>query len=448
MATNEASVLQHDHVHPQGEVCPWCEHPITHDKFEEIQARIQREERERAAALEQRLKGEHQAALTAKDAEREQAVTAALAEEKRAATQRETKIRAEAEQAARTALTEKLTAADTRAKTAEERLTAAEQTAKDLAATLEADKKAASEREAAIRLEATQKAEAAQNKIVAEATTRATAAEQQLKNLAASHEVQLNQRIQEELTKAKEAYEKQEAENINEVRATEFAKTQKLQTKIDSLQRELNKKTSNEIGEGEEVKLFDALRDAFPKDCIKRIPKGEPGADIHHEVHQDGQHCGVILYDSKARKSWQYEFATKLREDQMSAKAEHAVLSSFKFPKGKSQVCEVNSVIVANPARVVDIVQILRQDVVRSHRLRLSGEDRAKKSTKLYELITSERFVQKLARVDELADELLQLDEKEMQAHKKMWESRGTKERAIQKANADLRIDIDSILEG
>ena len=38
--------------------------------------------------------------------------------------------------------------------------------------------------------------------------------------------------------------------------------------------------------------------------------------------------------------------------------------------------------------------------------------------------------------------------EKEMQVHKKVWERRGAKERAIQKANTDLRIEIDSILEG
>ena len=132
----------------------------------------------------------------------------------------------------------------------------------------------------------------------------------------------------------------------------------------------------------------------------------------------------------------------------MAARADHAILSSFKFPSGEDQICEVNEVIVANPARVVAVVEILRRDVVRSHRLKISSEDRAKKSTKLYDFITGEQFVQKLSRVDELAGELLKIDEKEIQAHKKVWERRGAKERAIQKANTDLRVEVDSILEG
>ena len=388
MASSEASVLQHkhDHIHVDSDHCPWCDQPITHEKFKEIQSRIQREERERATAVEQRLKRDQEAALKAKDVEREQAVEAARKAEQLAATERESAVRAAAIKETEGALTKRLSEADGRAKTAE-----------------------------------------------------GQAAEQ--KRLS-------GERLKTELDKAREVYEKDAAEKIAEVRAGEFEKSQKLQTKVDALQRELNKKTSNEIGEGEEIKLFDVLRNRFPGDTIERIQKGEPGVDIRHEVHQDGQFCGLIVYDSKARKGWQYDFANKLRDDQMAARADHAILSSFKFPSGEDQICEVNEVIVANPARVVAVVEILRRDVVRSHRLKISSEDRAKKSTKLYDFITGEQFVQKLSRVDELAGELLKIDEKEIQAHKKVWERRGAKERAIQKANTDLRVEVDSILEG
>ena len=68
MASSEASVLQHkhDHIHVDSDHCPWCDQPITHEKFKEIQSRIQREERERAPAVEQRLKRDQEAALKAK----------------------------------------------------------------------------------------------------------------------------------------------------------------------------------------------------------------------------------------------------------------------------------------------------------------------------------------------------------------------------------------------
>lgn len=441
MASTEASVLQHDHIHVNSERCPWCDQEITHDKFEEIQARIQREERERATAVEQRLKHDHEAALKAKDVQRDQAIEAAQNTAKQAASTREKVVRAEAIKETEKAAAKQLTEVDARAAAAEDQV-------KQLANAAEAEKKAASEREAKIRKDATDKAQAKLNQQLTDADNRAKAAETKEEQQAAEHKRLMDAQLQAELGKANEAHEKDVAEKIAEVRATEFEKIQKLQLRTDALQRELNKKTSNEIGEGEEVKLFDVLRESYPGDKIERIQKGEPGADIRHEVHQDGQLCGLILYDSKARKGWQHDYATKLRDDQMAARADHAILSSFKFPKGKDQLCEVNGVIVANPARVVDVVEILRRDVVRSHRLKLSSEDRAKKSTKLYEFITGEQFVQKLTRVDELAGELLKLDEKEMQAHKRIWEKRGTKERAIQKANADLRVEVDSILEG
>lgn len=441
MASTESSVLQHDHVHIEGERCPWCDQPITHDKFEEIQARIKQEERERAKALERSLRETHQAALKAKDAEREEAVKAATQTEKDAAMAREKAIRAEVVKETEAATAKQLSEADARAAAAEGQIKALNEAAA-------AEKKAAAEREKSIREDAKKQTEAALNKKITDADTRAQTAEAKLEQQTATHKQEMETLLKTELGKANEAYEKDLSEQLSQVRATEFAKYQKLQNKTDALQRELNKKTSNEIGDGEEVKLFDVLRDRYPGDTIERIQKGEPGADIRHEVYQDGQLCGTILYDSKARKAWQHNYATKLRDDQLSARAEHAVLSSFKFPAGQDQLCEVNGVIVASPARVPALVDILRRDVIRSHRLKLSGEDRAKKSAKLYEFVTGEQFVQKLARVDELATELLKLDEKEIQAHQRMWEKRGTKERAIQKANTDLRIEIDSILEG
>lgn len=398
MASTESSILHaRTHPHITEERCPWCNQPITHDKFEEIQARIKREERERAGQVEKRLKAEYEVALKSKDAEWVRAVQAAVEAEKKAAADRETMTRDEATKQAQARFNQQFVDANARANAAEEAKAAAEQQVNDLKATQEAA---------------------------------------------------INERMQHELAKAKEAYEKQETEKINQVRAEGFANHQRLQTRVDELQRELNKKTSNELGEGAEVVLFDALRDAYPGDRIERIKKGELGADIRHEVMHEGQLCGLILYDSKARKNWQDKYATKLREDQIAAKAEHAVLSALKFPEGKQQLCEKAGVIVTNPARVVELVQLLRRDVIRSHRLRLSNEDRAAKTAKVYDHLTSERFVQTLARVDELAGELLELDKKEVEQHNRVWEARGKKERAIQKANADLRIEIDSILEG
>ena len=82
---------------------------------------------------------------------------------------------------------------------------------------------------------------------------------------------------------------------------------------------------------------------------------------------------------------------TKLASDQMAAKAEHAVLSTSKFPKGARQLHVQDGVILAGPARVVALVQVIRRHLVQTHTLRLSNDERAKKTAALYDFITSER---------------------------------------------------------
>src|SRR3984885_11836178 len=119
-----------------------------------------------------------------------------------------------------------------------------------------------------------------------------------------------------------------------------------LQKKMQLMDKQLQKKTANELGDGAEIDLFEALRESFPGDKIARIPKGQAGADIQHEVLYKGVSCGKIIVDSKNRQSWQNSFVTKLRQDQVEAGAEHAVLATTVFPAGKKEMCIESGVIV------------------------------------------------------------------------------------------------------
>src|ERR1700722_257881 len=88
-----------------------------------------------------------------------------------------------------------------------------------------------------------------------------------------------------------------------------------LQKKVKTLEHQLQKKTANELGDGGEIDIFEALRDAFQGDKITRIQKGQPGADILHEILYKGEVCGRIVVDSKNRQAWQNAFVDKLRKD-------------------------------------------------------------------------------------------------------------------------------------
>ena len=226
----------------------------------------------------------------------------------------------------------------------------------------------------------------------------------------------------------------------------ERAKVLKLQTELQDMQRKLEGKSAHELGEGSEIDLYQELRAAFEFDRIQRVPKGVNGADVIQEVVHNGKVCGKIIFDAKNRDAWQNVFATKLKADKLAQGADHAILSSNKFPKDKSEIHCQDGVIVANPMRVLAIVEILRDQLVRMHELRVSNEQRGSKTVELYAFITSEQFKQLVEQVEAQAGKMLDLEAKEQEAHRRIWDQRSRLIRAVQKARSDLSFEIDRII--
>ena len=304
-------------------------------------------------------------------------------------------------------------------------------------------------RESIVRQEAINSAEAAMQEKLAraeqakiEAETKAAAAQQQLLSLQETHEAQLAQRLQEQ----REALERAQTEAINAEKSAAFEDKMKLSTKVEDLQRTLDKKTAEELGEGAEIDLFELLKRQFEGDRIERINRGQPGADILHVVIHNGKECGKIIYDSKNHNAWRNDFVTKLAADQMAAKAEHAILSTRKFPTGTRHLHVQDGVILASPSRVVAVVQIVRQHLLQTHMLRLSDEARTQKTAALYSFITSERCNDLFARIDTHTDDLLEMQVKEKKAHEHMWKRQGELLRSVQKVRAELCNEIESII--
>lgn len=307
----------------------------------------------------------------------------------------------------------------------------------------------AAAREVEVRAEVSAAAEAAaqlqigaaeQAKVDAEA--KAAAAEATAKSLQESHEAQLNERLQEQ----REALEADKTAAVNAEKSATFEDRQKLANKVEELQRALEKKTAEELGEGAEINLFEALKAEFDGDRIVRVTKGQQGADIMHTVIHNGQECGTIIYDSKNHNAWRNDFVTKLRSDQLSAQADHAVLSSSKFPAGARQLHIQDGVVIACPALVVALIQLVRAHLVQSHTLRMSNAERTQKTAALYSFITSQQCADSFARLDELAESLLDIQTKEVKAHENVWKQQGLAIRAAMKVQAELRNQIDCII--
>jgi hypothetical protein len=267
-------------------------------------------------------------------------------------------------------------------------------------------------------------------------------AQREIAALKTAQDAAIELRVEERATTLKE--ERDAAVLAERTRA--FEEAQALRQKLEDLTRKLEGKSAHELGEGSEIDLFEELRDAFQADRIQRVPKGVNGADVIHEVVHNGRVCGKIIYDAKNRDSWQNGFATKLKADKLAQAADHAILSSNKFPKDKSQVHTQDGVIVANPARVLAIAEILREQIVRMHELRASKEAREEKTVALYAFVTSDHFKQLVEQVEAQAGKMLELDNKEQEAHRRVWDQRGKLIRTIQKARADLTFEVDRII--
>jgi len=410
------------------EQCPLCGSELSQTKFREIRAKLRDQDQKKTTEL----------------AEAKLAVTRDLEEEfkKRSEQQRrdtEKKVREEAEQrvkkivAEREELTTKLKAAE--AREAEIRKQARLEVEKQKQA---AEKKAKADAEQQIKKVSAERDQAAAKLKAAEAR------EAEIRKQA--HEEAAKQ-VQKELADQRQALEKDKNLALLKQQSEQNRDRDSLQKKVKMLEHQLQKKTANELGESGEIDVFEALRDAFQGDKITRIRKGQPGADILHEVLYKGEVCGRIVVDSKNRQAWQNTFVAKLRQDQVEAKAEHAILATTVFPAGKKEMCIESGVVVISPAHVVNIVQLLRHAMVMMHVQGLSMNERTSKMSQLYKLITSESYVAKFTEANRLTEDILELEVKEQAEHGRVWKNRGTLVKRMQSLLREVETEVAAVIE-
>ena len=410
------------------EQCPLCGSELSQTKFREIRAKLRDQEQRKATEL-----AEAKLAIT-RSVEVE--LKKGFELQRQAA---EKKVKEDADQRVKKALAER------------------EQVAKQL---LEAQQREEGIREQA-RLEIGKQKQAAEKKAKADA-------EQQIKKLAAERDLaakklkeaqdreaqvrkqteqQAEKNTQKQLLEQRQALEKDKNLALLKQQSENHRHRDSLQKKVKMLEHQLQNKTANELGDGGEIDVFEALRDAFQGDKITRIRKGQPGADILHEVLYKGEVCGRIVVDSKNRQAWQNTFVSKLRQDQVEAEAEQAILATTVFPAGKKEMCIESGVIVISRARVVHIVHVLRQAMVMMHVKGLSMNERTGKMSQLYKLITSESYAAKFTEANRLTQDILELEVKEQAEHTRVWKNRGALVKRTQNILREVETDVAAVIE-
>src|SRR6266498_3857352 len=174
--------------------------------------------------------------------------------------------------------------------------------------------------------------------------------------------------------------------------------------------------------------------------------RGAPGADLIHKVMDKGRACGVIVYDSKNRASWLSSYATKLKQDQSAHQAQHAILSTQAFPSGSRQLHLLDGIILANPARVSIIAQLLRSHIVQMDTLKLRNDARAGSTVRLYDYIVSDECEQWFEQIEKSVTDMEQLEIIELKAHEKVWKQRHQLIRGVQQAYTGISSAVDHIV--
>lgn len=222
---------------------------------------------------------------------------------------------------------------------------------------------------------------------------------------------------------------------------------QGLRKQVAELQRRLEEQAARKP-ELIDIDLFEQLRTDYPEDRVVRLPRGDAGGDLLVEVKYKGTVCGKIVLDSRMRGNWQTSYAAKLRTDMVEQRADHAILATLHFPRGASELSRQDDVLLVHPARVSELVGILRQALVRMFQTRLSIAQRADKKSKLYDHITSELFRRKLDDAGKLTRALLDLDVEEVKEHTRVWKTRGGILKKLETVNSEVVGEINDIVDG
>lgn len=404
------------------EQCPLCGSDLSHAKYHEIQAKLKGQEQERAAQLTEAKSAVTRRVEAELKKQFEQQRLAAEKKTKEEADQRVKKVLAERDQATKQ-LSEVQKRVDGIRKQAQLEIEKQKQVIENKAkADVEQQvKKITSERD--------------------QTAAKLKAADARVDETRKQMQEEAEKRRQKDLTEQRQILERDKKLALIK-QQSEFNRER------ESLQKKLERKTANELGDDGELDVFEALRDAFQGDKITRIRKGQPGADILQEVLYKGEVCGRIIVDSKNRLEWKYTFVSKLRQDQAEAEAEHAILATTVFPAGKKEMCIESGVIVISRARVVHIVQILRQAMVMMHVRGLSVKERKNKMSQLYQLITSEAYRAKFTELNRLTQDVLELDVKEQAEHGRVWKNRGGLVKRMQNLLRETETDVAAVIEG
>jgi len=178
-------------------------------------------------------------------------------------------------------------------------------------------------------------------------------------------------------------------------------------------------------GEVQELALEDLLSKSYPFDKVQEVPKGVRGADcIQTVINSMQQECGSIVYESKRTKNFANDWVEKLKQDQITCKADLAVIVTETMPSDMDRFGEKDGVWICGFQEVRSLSFVLREMLIKTQSVKISQENKGDKMELLYTYLTSNEFVQNIKRIVENYDGMIDQLNSEKKAMHKIWASR------------------------
>ena len=238
-------------------------------------------------------------------------------------------------------------------------------------------------------------------------------------------ELEKQRQLDEERTKIKNEASQKAAEEQQYIIAQLKKQLTDATKAKDELARKLEQGSQQTQGEVLELEFEELLKREFPLDGIEAVRKGIHGVDVIQKVcDRSGRSCGQIAWELKHTKSWSESYIQKLKDDQVSAKADLAVIVSAILPVDVRGFAFRDNVFICDIKFAINLACLLRYDLAKVAESKRALVGKEEKKDRVYAYVNGVEFKQRIQTIAEAFIDMKTDLDKEKRAFQAIWAKR------------------------
>ena len=234
-------------------------------------------------------------------------------------------------------------------------------------------------------------------------------------------QLEVNRQLEEERKKIKQNFE-----HLMSTKILEYEKKiQDMHKALEEAKMKGDSTSERFRGEVLEIQVEQSLKEAFPTDEVKEVPKGQLGGDVIQVVKNRSQReCGTIVWEVKRTKLFKYDWIQKLKDDVNRINANFGIIVTQTMPEDAKSFVLIDGVWICDFSSYIPLISVLRSNLFEIQRIRDLNRDIDKKASALYDYITSDQFKNKVTVMIDSYMNMRSSLEEEKRAFMKIWAKR------------------------